>query len=156
VSTLHTNDASSTVSRLVEMGMEPYVVAEATTIVVAQRLLRRICPRCAIDYKVPKDVLLKMGVAEDQVAEYNKLKRGEGCEECGGTGLRGRMAIFELLRMTAKVKEALYNGASPLEVKRQAMADGMRTLRHAALLKLKAGQTIIEEVLNTTVGDDVI
>ncbi|MGZ3722931.1 MAG: GspE/PulE family protein, partial [Bdellovibrionales bacterium] len=157
VSTLHTNDAASTVSRLVEMGLEPYVVAEATTVVIAQRLLRRNCLKCSVDYKVPDDVLLKIGVAADKLAEFKgKMKRGEGCEECGGSGLRGRMAIFETLRMTTKVKEAIYRGASPIELKRQAMADGMRSLRQAALLKLKVGQTIIEEVLNTTVGDDIV
>jgi type IV pilus assembly protein PilB len=156
VSTLHTNDASSTVSRLVEMGLEPYVVAEATTIVVAQRLLRRTCVRCAVDHKVPDDVLIKIGVHPDNLGDFKKLKRGEGCEECNGSGLRGRMAIFEMLRMTTSVKEAIYASASPIEIKRQAMKDGMRTLRQAALLKLKAGLTVIEEVLNTTVGDDLI
>jgi len=153
VSTLHTNDAASTVSRLVEIGVEPYIVAEATTIVVAQRLLRKNCPRCSVDFKVPDEVLLKLGVAQQDVGLFNKMRKGEGCEDCGGTGLRGRMAIFELLNMTALVKEAVYKGGSPLEIKRQAMRDGMRTLRQAALLKLRAGLTNIEEVLNTTVSD---
>lgn len=153
VSTLHTNDAASTVSRLVEIGVEPYIVAEATTIVIAQRLLRRNCPKCSTDHKIPHEVLRNLGIPEAQFGEYSKTKRGEGCEECGGTGLRGRMAIFELLNMTANVKEAIYKSASPLEVKRQAINDGMRTLRMAALLKLKNGLTSLEEVLNTTVPD---
>jgi len=156
VSTLHTNDAASTVSRLVEIGVEPYIVAEATTIVVAQRLVRRNCVKCAVDHKVPDEVLLKMGVKPEELQDYKKLKRGEGCEECGGSGLKGRLAIFEMMRMTTGIKEAIYKGASPLEVKRCAVADGMRTLRQAALMKLKNGSTIIEEVLNTTVADDVI
>lgn len=156
VSTLHTNDASSTVSRLMEMGLEPYIVAEATTVVIAQRLIRKNCTRCAVDHKVPDDVLLKLGVAPDKINDFKKLKRGEGCEECGGTGLKGRMAIFETLRLSTSVKEAIYRSASPLEIKRQAMKDGMRTLRQAALLKLMAGLTIIEEVLNTTVADDIL
>jgi len=155
VSTLHTNDAAGTVSRLVEMGLEPYVVAEATTVVIAQRLLRRNCPRCSVDFKVADDILLKLGVANEKLGEYKKLKKGEGCEECNGGGLRGRMAIFEVLRMTANVKEAIFRSASPLEIKRKAMDDGMRTLRQAALLKLRAGLTTVEEVLNTTVADDV-
>jgi type IV pilus assembly protein PilB len=153
VSTLHTNDAASTVSRLVEIGVEPYIVAEATTIVVAQRLVRRVCAKCAVEHRVKKEVLIKLGVAEDQLDHFNKMKRGEGCEDCGGSGLKGRMAIFELLNMTAAVKEAIYKGASPLEIKREGMKTGMRTLRQAALLKLKAGQTVIEEVLNATVED---
>jgi type IV pilus assembly protein PilB len=137
------------------MGVEPYIVAEATSIVVAQRLLRKNCSKCITDYKVAPEVLLKLGVAQELLPEYNKLKRGEGCEECGGTGLKGRMAIFELLTMSASVKEAVYGDASPIAIKRQAMKDGMRTLRQAALIKLKMGLTTIEEVLNTTVSDIV-
>ena len=156
VSTLHTNDAAATVSRLVEMGLEPYIVAEATTVVVAQRLLRRTCSKCLVDHKVPEEILLKLGVAPDQLPLFNKLKRGEGCEECGGSGLKGRMAIFEMMKMTTAVKEAVYAGASPIEVKRKAMKDGMRTLRQASLLKLRAGLTIVEEVINTTISDDIV
>lgn len=155
VSTLHTNDAASTMSRLVEIGVEPYIVAEATTIVVAQRLLRRNCAKCAIDHQVPREVLKKIGVLDSEIGHYTKLKKGEGCEECGGSGLKGRMAIFEMMTMTAKVKEAIYKNASPIEIKRMAIEDGMRTLRKAALLKLKAGLTTVEEVLNSTVADNV-
>jgi type IV pilus assembly protein PilB len=153
VSTLHTNDAASTVSRLVEIGVEPYVVAEATTIVVAQRLIRKNCPRCSIEHRIAADVLLKVGVAKEDLGLFDKTKRGEGCEECGGTGLKGRMAIFELLNMSVGVKEAVYRNASPLEIKRVAMLDGMRSLRQAGLLKLRVGQTALEEVLNTTLPD---
>jgi type IV pilus assembly protein PilB len=135
--------------------VEPYIVAEATTIVVAQRLLRRNCPRCAIEHKIPVEVLRKIGVAENVLGEFTKVKKGEGCEDCGGTGLKGRMAIFELLTMSASVKEAIYRNGSPIEIKRMAMKDGMRTLRQAALLKLRAGMTTVEEVLNTTVADIV-
>lgn len=155
VSTLHTNDAASTVSRLVEIGVEPYIVAEATTIVVAQRLIRRVCPKCAVEHKIPEEVLLKIGVTQEEIPQYTRLKRGEGCDDCGGSGLKGRLAIFEVLQMSTAVKEAIYKGASPIEIKRQGMASGMRTLRQSALLKLKAGITIVEEVLNTTVADIV-
>lgn len=155
VSTLHTNDAASTMSRLVEIGVEPYIVAEATSIVVAQRLLRRNCPKCSVDHTIPKEVLRKLGVIEAELANFSKVKKGEGCEACGGSGLKGRMAIFEMMTMTAGVKEAIYKSASPLEIKRMAIQDGMRTLRQAALLKLKAGLTTVEEVLNTTVSDVV-
>lgn len=156
VSTLHTNDAASTVSRLVEIGVEPYIVAEATTIVVAQRLVRKNCVKCAVEHKVPDEVLFKMGVKKEELHLYRKLKKGEGCEECGGSGLKGRMAIFEMMKMTTGVKEAVYKGASPLEVKRCAINDGMRTLRQAAMTKLRNGFTVIEEVLNTTVADDIV
>ena len=156
VSTLHTNDAASTVSRLVEMGMEPYIIAEATTVVVAQRLLRRNCVKCAIDHKVPQEILIKIGVAPEEIAGYSHLKKGEGCDDCGGTGLKGRLAIFETMRMTPAVKEAIYAGASPLKIKRHAIEhDHMRTLRQAALLKLKAGFTTVDQVITSTVNDDV-
>lgn len=153
VSTLHTNDAASTVSRLVEIGVEPYIIAEATTIVVAQRLLRRNCMKCAVEIKILPEALQKIGVAVEQIPTYTKLKKGEGCEECGGSGLKGRMAIFEMMTMTSSVKEGIFKNASPIELKRLAIKDGMRTLRQAALLKLKAGLTTVEEVLNTTVSD---
>ncbi len=156
VSTLHTNDAASTVSRLVEMGVAPYIVSEATTIVVAQRLIRTLCARCSVDHKVPDEVLLKLGVLPANLEGYRKLKKGEGCDACAGTGMRGRMAIFEVLKMNAAIKEAIYRSASPIELKREAIKNGMRSLRQAALLKLRAGVTNIEEVLNTTVADDII
>ncbi|MBX3022107.1 MAG: type IV-A pilus assembly ATPase PilB [Bdellovibrionales bacterium] len=153
VSTLHTNDAPSTVARLVEIGVEPYVVSEATSIVVAQRLLRRNCPKCSVEHRIPREVLLKIGIPEKEIEAFKGARKGEGCEECNGTGLKGRMAIFELLTMTSGVKEAIYKGASPMEIKREAMNGGMRTLRQAAILKMKAGQTTLEEVLNTTIPD---
>lgn len=156
VSTLHTNDAAGTVSRLIEIGVEPYIVAEATTIVVAQRLIRRNCARCSTDYRIAPEVLRKIGVPDDQMELYNKVKRGEGCEECNGSGLKGRVAIFEMMTMSTGVKEAIYKAASPLEIKRIAIAEGMRTLRNSALLKLRNGVTIVEEVLNNTVADDII
>lgn len=155
VSTLHTNDSAATISRLVEMGLEPYVVAEATTLVVAQRLLRKVCERCAAPVKVPADVLLKLGVPQSELPEYNRLQRGEGCEVCNGIGLRGRIAVFEVMDLTSEVKEAVYSGASPVEIKRKALQSGMSTLRSSALQLLKKGHTTVEEVISNTVGDDV-
>lgn len=155
VSTLHTNDAASTVSRLVEIGVEPYIIAEATTIVVAQRLLRRNCMKCSVEIRLAKEVLEKIGVPAAEIPHYTKLRKGEGCEECGGSGLKGRMAIFEMMTMGVSVKEGIFKNSSPIELKRMAIKDGMRTLRQAALLKLKAGMTTVEEVLNTTVADIV-
>ncbi|MGE0762252.1 MAG: type IV-A pilus assembly ATPase PilB [Bdellovibrionales bacterium] len=156
VSTLHTNDAASTITRLVDMGVPPYMVAEATSLCVAQRLMRKNCPNCSEEHRVPPDVLLNLGVPEADLGLYTGLRKGEGCEVCGGSGLKGRMAIFEVMRITAAVKDAIFKSASPLELKRHAIAhDKMRTLRGAALLKLRAGLTTIEEVLNSSVRDDV-
>lgn len=154
VSTLHTNDSSATVSRLVEMGVEPYIVAEATTLVIAQRLFRRICPRCIGDHVVPEEVLLKMGVRPEDLSSFKHLKRGEGCEECSNSGLKGRMAVFEFLKMTDGLKTMINTTASPQDIKKAAVADGMVTLRQSALLKLKAGLTTVEEVIGNTIGDD--
>lgn len=155
VSTLHTNDAASTVTRLVDMGIPPYIVAEATTLVVAQRLIKGICKSCIVEHRVPPEVLIDLGVKEADLEKYKELRRGEGCGECGGMGTRGRMAIFEVMQVTAAVKEAIFKGASPLELKRHAIAkDNMKTLRQSALLKLMRGQTTVDEVLNTSVGDE--
>src|SRR5262249_20061051 len=97
LSTLHTNDATSTVTRLLDMGIAPYIVAESTTLVIAQRLIKRVCARCVVEHKVTPEVLIEMGVSPAEVGEYTNVKRGEGCNECNGTGLAGRMAIFEVL-----------------------------------------------------------
>lgn len=156
VSTLHTNDAAATITRLIDMGVQPYMVAEATSLVIAQRLMRKICSNCAVDHKVPAEVLLNLGVKEEEIPEYNSLRKGQGCEICSGSGLKGRIAIFEVMKITSAVKDAVFKGASPLELKRHAIKhDNMRTLRGSALIKLKRGLTTIEEVLNSSVRDDL-
>jgi type IV pilus assembly protein PilB len=156
ISTLHTNDTATTVNRLISMGVANYLVAESTSLVVAQRLIKRICKQCITDARVDNDTLLSLGVAEADLGGYNNLKKGEGCEKCGGTGLSGRMAVFEVLNFSAAVKDAIFRGASTLEIKRRAIAeDKMITLRHSALAKLKEGLTSVEEVLSGTVGDDL-
>ena len=154
LSTLHTNDATSTIARLIDIGVEPYMVAEGTTLIVAQRLMRRICPRCAVDHKVPDDVLLKMGVREADLDQFKNIKKGEGCADCLDSGYRGRVAIFEVLPINYEVKEAILKSKGPLEIKRIALQNGMRSLRQSALLKLKQGVSTVEEVLNSSVGDD--
>ncbi len=156
VSTLHTNDAASTVTRLLDMGLPPYLVSEATSLVIAQRLVRKICSNCAAEHRVLPEVLLDLGVREEELPEYKNLRKGEGCEICGGTGLKGRVAIFEVMKMTAAVKEGIIKGMSPLELKRHALQhDRMRTLRGSALVKLRRGLTTVEEVINSSVKDDV-
>ncbi|MCB0407479.1 MAG: type IV-A pilus assembly ATPase PilB [Bdellovibrionales bacterium] len=156
VSTLHTNDASATVARLVDMGIEPYMVGESTSLILAQRLIRRVCKSCMTEHKVPNEVLLNLGVKESDLPLFNNIKKGEGCEACMGTGTAGRVAIFEVMPFNAKVREAIIKGATPLELKRQAVNEaGMITLRQSALIKLREGLTTIEEVLNGSVKDDL-
>jgi type IV pilus assembly protein PilB len=154
VSTLHTNDAASTVTRLVSMGVPDYLVAEGTSIIVAQRLIKRICKKCITDARVPNESLIAAGVKESELHEFQNLKKGEGCDDCYGTGLAGRQAVFEILDVTTNVKEAIFKGASPLEVKRRAVLDDkMITVRGHALVKLKEGKTSLEEVIASTSED---
>lgn len=156
ISTLHTNDAPQTINRLVAMGIPSYMVAEGTSLVVAQRLLKKVCKRCITEVRVPPEVLLQLGVLESELPEFNSLKKGEGCEECNFTGLTGRAAVYEMLQVTATVKDSIFKNESPLNIKRRAVqSDGMITLRRCAIRKLKAGITTVEEVMNSTVSDDL-
>ena len=156
VSTLHTNDAVATINRLVNMGVAPYIIAEATTLVVAQRLMKTNCGRCSVPHEVEENVLLDLGVKEADLGLFKDLRKGEGCSHCSGTGFSGRMAIFEVMEVTGAVKESILKGASPRYIKRYAVREGgMSSLRQSALLKLCRGQTSVEEVLNTSVSDDM-
>ena len=152
VSTLHTNDAPSTIIRLTEMGVAPYIITSTVNLVVAQRLVGRVCENCKAPVEVPAQTLLNLGVAPEEVKDYT-LFRGRGCATCNGRGIKGRTAIFELMTMTEKMKEAILKGASTGQLRFLSREQGMRTLRRSALLKLKRGQTTIEEVLNASVKD---
>ncbi|MEZ4871497.1 MAG: type IV-A pilus assembly ATPase PilB [Bdellovibrionales bacterium] len=155
VSTLHTNDAASTVSRLLDMGVPQFMVAEATSLVVAQRLMRKNCSNCVVPVKVTNEVLLDLGVPEADLHLFQNTMRGEGCQNCGGSGCSGRIAVHEVLQMTSAVKEAIFNNASPLEIKKNAIASGMMSLRMSALEKLKRGEASVEQVLAATLSDDI-
>jgi type IV pilus assembly protein PilB len=152
VSTLHTNDAPSTVIRLTEMGVAPYIITSTVSLVVAQRLVGRICENCKKQVDVPPQTLLNLGIAQEEIGDY-KVFKGSGCTNCNGSGIKGRLAIYELMRLTEKMKEAILKGATTGQLRYLAREEGMRTLRRSALLKLKRGQTTIEEVLNSSVRD---
>jgi type IV pilus assembly protein PilB len=152
VSTLHTNDSPSTVIRLTEMGVAPYIITSTVNLIVAQRLVGRICENCKRPIEVPAQTLVNLGIPAEEVGEY-KLFKGTGCNNCNNTGIKGRLAIYELMRMTEKMKEAVLKGATTGQLRYLAREEGMRTLRRSALLKLKRGQTTIEEVLNSSVRD---
>lgn len=152
VSTLHTNDAPSTVIRLLDMGIPGYVVTSTINLIVAQRLMRTNCPSCSRPVQVEKQVLLDLGVIESEIEDY-KVSEGKGCMNCNKTGLKGRTAIFEMMLINDKIKEAILRGASPVELRRLCFESGMKTLRRSALLKLKRGQVPISEVLNTSIKD---
>ncbi|MFV8258522.1 type IV-A pilus assembly ATPase PilB [Bdellovibrio bacteriovorus] len=152
VSTLHTNDAPGTVIRLTEMGVAPYIITSTVNLIVAQRLVGKVCESCKAPVEVPAQTLINLGVPQAEIGDY-KLMRGKGCANCNNTGIKGRLAIYELLAMTEKMKEAILKGASTGQLRFLAREQGMRTLRRSALLKLKRGVTTIEEVLNASVKD---
>ncbi len=153
LSTLHTNDAPSTVNRLLNMGVEPFLVASSINIIVAQRLARRICDNCKEPVKLSPEVLLRVGLSEAE-AKHTEVYYGKGCSKCSGTGYKGRVALYECMMMTEDLKEFVLNGASAAEIKREAVRGGMETLRASGLRFLKDGVTTVEEVLRTTVSDD--
>lgn len=155
LSTLHTNDAPSTITRLLNMGVEPFLVTASLNCIVAQRLVRVICPECKREQEVAPQVLIDLGVSPKEVSDYIIYKgEGEGCKACSGTGYRGRLAVFEAMDINEELKEFILSGASALEIKREAIRQGMRTLRKSALDKLKQGLTTIEEVVRNTAADD--
>ena len=155
VSTLHTNDAPGTISRLADMGIAPYMITSTVSIVVAQRLVGRVCDNCKVPAtSVTPQTLIQLGVSEDEVSEYTQVMEAPGCNFCFGTGIKGRLAIFEMMTINNKMKDAILEGASPSDIRKMAFEAGMRTLRRSALLKLKAGLTTVEEVLNASVKDN--
>ncbi|GAB4012162.1 MAG: type IV-A pilus assembly ATPase PilB [Bdellovibrio sp.] len=152
LSTLHTNDAASTVTRLINMGIEPFLVVAALNVVVAQRLCRKICPECKIEQKVSIEELVACGIAPSS-AEKIKVFKGEGCDYCGGSGYKGRVAIYEVLDVTPLVKELVLKNASADEIKKQAIKDGMKTLRMSALTKVAQGMTTLDEAVINSAAD---
>jgi type IV pilus assembly protein PilB len=149
LSTLHTNDAPSTVNRLLNMGVEPFLVASSVNLILAQRLARVICMQCKEDHPVPPDVLHEMGWTGEPFVP----RHGSGCPACGGTGFKGRVALYEVMPMTEELREQVLAGATALDLKRTAVHVGMMTLRQSGLLHVARGTTTIEEVLRVTMAD---
>jgi len=150
LSTLHTNDAPSTINRLMNMGIEPFLVASSLNLVCAQRLVRRVCVNCKIDDDVPPPALEQIGFTSDLAATV-KPKKGSGCEKCNKTGYKGRVGLYEVMEITDELRELILVGASALELRRKAIEEGMITLRGSGLRKITEGVTTIEEVLRETV-----
>jgi type IV pilus assembly protein PilB len=153
LSTLHTNDAPSTINRLLNMGIEPFLVASAVNLVTAQRLGRRLCPECKEPEEISKQALLDAGVSPDEVDEFVCYK-GRGCSNCNNSGYKGRVGIYQVMPMFDEIREMVLAGANTAEIKRESMRLGVRTMRQSALLKLKEGVTSFSEVLRCTVADD--
>ncbi len=150
LSTLHTNDAPSTINRLMNMGIEPFLVATSVNCIAAQRLVRRICTHCPEDLETPPQTLIQVGFAPDEIKNL-RIKRGRGCERCNNTGYKGRVGLFEVLLFSDEIRDMILSGASSIELKRKAIEEGMVSLRMSGLQKIREGATTLEEVLRETV-----
>jgi len=149
LSTLHTNDAPSTINRMIDMGIEPFLVASSTNIIMAQRLVRRICKNCKAEDKVPPESLVDVGLKPDTV-----VYKGRGCDSCGGNGYAGRQGLYEVMPITPEIREMILDRASTSEIRQKAVEQGMLTLRQDGLIKIQRGITTIEEVLRETSSID--
>ena len=152
LSTLHTNDAPSSVSRLLNMGIEPFLVASSVNLIGAQRLVRKLCQDCNTPVDIPAETLIEIGVPPERVDDFQGM-RGTGCRNCNNTGYKGRIAVYEIMTFNEELREFVLNGASTLELKREAIRQGMKTLRMSALGKMEEGFTSLEEVVRATAPD---
>jgi type IV pilus assembly protein PilB len=152
LSTLHTNDAPSTVSRLLNMGIEPFLVTASVNLIMAQRLARKICADCKVPIDLPETALLDIQVRPQDVGGF-QVYRGQGCQACSETGYKGRIALYEVMDFSEELKEFVINGASAAEIKAEAIRLGMQTLRMSANNKLKEGVISNEEVTRVTAAD---
>src|SRR5579863_1693268 len=150
LSTLHTNDAPATISRLMNMGIEPFLVATSVNLICAQRLVRRICTGCKEELEVPEQVLLDGGYTPEET-KTTKIYHGKGCQTCNSTGYKGRVGLYEVMEINDELRELILVGASAIELKKKALDQGMITLRRSGLTKVALGQTTLEEVIRETV-----
>ncbi|HEX6083066.1 MAG TPA: type IV-A pilus assembly ATPase PilB [Thermoanaerobaculia bacterium] len=150
LSTLHTNDAPSTINRLMNMGIEPFLVATATQLIAAQRLTRRICSQCKEPVEMTNQALLNLGYKKEELGSFTVYK-GRGCEKCNNTGYKGRVALIEVMNIDDDIRDLILSGGTAIDIKRKAMENGMITLRRSGLVKIKEGVTTVEEVVRETV-----
>jgi len=151
LSTLHTNDAPSTISRLMNMGIEPFLVATSVNLIQAQRLIRRVCKDCKREHPTPPEALMEVGFSAED-AKNLKTYKGKGCSTCNNTGYKGRIGLYEVMEINDEVRELILIGASALELRKKAIDDGMITLRESGLQKVRNGLTTLEEVVRETVA----
>lgn len=150
LSTVHTNDAPSTVSRLLNMGIEPFLVATSVHLICAQRLIRKICNECRNEIKTPLQALIDIGFSPEEAKNIQTFK-GDGCKNCNNTGYKGRIGLYEVMDVSEAIQELILVGATAREIKRKAVEEGMLTLRQSGLNKIRAGTTTLDEVLRETV-----
>ncbi|MFH0777194.1 MAG: ATPase, T2SS/T4P/T4SS family, partial [Candidatus Eisenbacteria bacterium] len=158
LSTLHTNDAPGSVNRLIDMGIEPFLVASSTNLILAQRLVRRICSHCKTEVTLHAEILRELGLdgegGQVEGGQEQIFYEGKGCIECNNTGYRGRQGLFEVMPLSPALRDLILDRASTSELQKQARSEGMLTLREDALLKLKKGVTTAEEVLKETASQE--
>ena len=152
LSTLHTNDAPGTINRLLNMGVEPFLVTSSLNCIVAQRLARRICSECKEELEVDKEALVDLGLTEEQL-KIATMHHGAGCKRCNKTGYKGRVALYEVMHVGDEIKEGVLQGYSAMELKDTAIKAGMQTLRMSGIKKLLEGTTTIAEIIRTTRAD---
>ena len=152
LSTLHTNDAPSTVNRLLNMSIEPFLVSSSCNLILAQRLARKVCKDCRAAVQISEKALLDLGLTREEASKM-AFSKGSGCATCGGTGYKGRIALYEVMPFTDLIKDLVLNGASSSEIKKAAIRDGMKSLRMSGITKASEGVTTIEEVLRVTMAD---
>ncbi len=153
LTTLHTNDAPSTINRMLNMGVEPFLVSSAVILIVAQRLVRKTCQNCKKQEKLPVQTFLDAGFTAEEAKSVVSYK-GEGCDVCNKTGYKGRVALYEVMPIKDEIKELILQGASVFDIKKQAITSGMKTLRRSGLLKVRSGLTSLEEVVENTFPDN--
>jgi len=152
LSTLHTNDAPSAITRLIDMGIEPFLITSSVILVQAQRLMRKICEHCKEPVEIPEEALIDAGIPEDKIGKFTCYK-GKGCPYCNNTGYKGRISVFELMPYHEELKSMTLKRVSGFELKKRAIELGMRTLRQNAMLKVMKGISTLEEALRVTVED---
>jgi type IV pilus assembly protein PilB len=151
-STVHTNDAAGTIMRLVNMDVEPFLIADSLALIVAQRLVRRLCKKCREEQKLAPEALVDIGFSPEEAGEVKAFKT-KGCSACNDTGYKGRTGLFEVMEITDSIREIILSKGQPREIKAVAMKNGMISLRQSGLTKIKDGVTTVEEVLRETVKD---
>src|SRR5205814_1868693 len=149
LSTLHTNDAPSAIGRLIDMGVEPFLVSSSVNLILAQRLVRRICAACKRPATLNEEVIRELQLSPEEVAKA-QFADGQGCVECNNTGYRGRQGVYELMVLSPRIRDLVLERAPAMEIKQAAIEEGMLTLRRDALEKLKRGLTTAEEILKET------
>ena len=150
LSTLHTNDAPSTINRLMNMGIEPFLVSTSVNLICAQRLVRRLCQNCKEEIHMPPTALADIGFSPEEAPRL-KLHKGKGCQNCNNTGYKGRVGLYEVMEITDAIREMILTGASAIELRRKSIEEGMITLRGSGLQKIRDGLTTVEEVLRESV-----